>query len=484
MRGRDPDQLRHAEADIVDSSEMLEHAAYIAMASMLVGPLFDADARDPGGRIFRWIDRMLASRDAPGSNLGPAYPEATWGPTKDHTARTALRNVLYSAPELASVFVDRCYSPTPRVAGAYFWVLAEVYSTKPLPLEPFVVVALVLHKVVDAVPSVRDAARGMLGTLARRQWSQDSQDSQDFNHVGGGRGSTTAGSLMENSNSGRGRRSSLEGGIGSNQTPKTTFEDGGESSDGAVVVGSLPESHQAYQQHLSAMLARDHAELSYGVTMEVLSRHQGAAPGGVEALLCLPPWLEYASFGGGQWDTQWGGAALRALYSVTVAPGSSRALAAQKLWATVASNRRNIVPTLDFLIRQGMAESAMTTTSSQVAPPGDGRGGGQPVVMSSCAVGKQIALYLSRVAPRQTIDHLTREAAQQMVEQDEAVSQHARARRASSLSPGGLYTPGGGGGGGGAMSTSGLTLGDLSMVCPWWLCVCGADVVFNTVFVF
>lgn len=405
MKGRDPDHLRHIETDIVDSSEMLEHAAYLAMAAMLVGPLFDADARDPGGRVFVWVDRMLAARDAStpipgGLPLADVGVETTWGPPKEHVARGALQNVLRSTPELAPVFVERCYSQNPRVASAYFVVLSEVYAAVPLPLEAYVVVALVLHKVMDALPAARDAARGMLGTLARRLWSQ-------------------------NLNLRRSATSALAG-----QGPSVSSEVAAEdSNEGAVVVGSLAESHQAYQQHLSAMLARDHAELAHGVAMEVLMRHQGSAAGATEALLCLPPWLEYANFGR-QYEGQWGPNVLRALYAVTAQPGASRALAAQKLWATVASNRRNIVPTLDFLMKQGIAESSATGPSA--------RGG---AATSACVVGKQVALYLSRVAPRQTIDHLTHEAALQMEEPDDYAAQVARTRRGMAQNSPGPYTP-------------------------------------------
>ena len=81
--------------------------------------------------------------------------------------------------------------------------------------------------------------------------------------------------------------------------------------------------------------------------------------------------------------------------------------------------------------------------------PGWGSGGIMP--SPACAVGKQAALYLSRVAPRQTIDHLAHEAAQQMVEPDERQSYTAAGGGGAGGGGGGarrMSTPGGGMGGG------------------------------------
>ena len=491
MKGKDPEALRHVESELVDSAEMLEYAACSAMAAMLAGPLFDSDAGSPGGRVIAWLDRMLApQRDTPaglpigggggggggGNNFynnssgNTGSGESTWGPPKEYTARSALRNLLRSNPDLAAVCIDRSYSPSVKVATAYFTVLVEVYASTDVPIEPYVTVALVLHKVVDAVPAVRDAARAMLGTLSRRVWNLDATTTTTANTTPSG--GVNGHQLPRRSTAGMG------GGGGSSnvnvQRSSSSFDAaavGEEVIDGAVVVGSLAESHRAYQQHLSANLARDHAELAHGVVVEVLYRHQmgagGAAAAGGEMLLCLPPWLEYASFGRG-WEGQWGISVLRALCAVTgqAQQGMRRVYPVQKLWATVANNRRNVVPTLDFLINQGMAETAAMASSSNnnnnasnnnnnsssssnggvrsgyLGGWGAGGGGSPP---AACAVGKQAALYLSRIAPRQTIDHLAHEAAQQMVEPDEGGASGAGGvgRRVTGM--GGLAVPRGGG---------------------------------------
>lgn len=116
-------------------AEVLEHAAYLGMSAMLVGPLFAPDVRNPQvgrgrrlahghstlhspalactctsayslqqlcanprwelalynqtlqGRVFAWIDRMLAAQPS-------AARLADWGPPKGVVARSALTNLL------------------------------------------------------------------------------------------------------------------------------------------------------------------------------------------------------------------------------------------------------------------------------------------------------------------------------------------------------------------------------------------------------
>lgn len=150
-------------------AEVLEHAAYLGMAAMLVGPLFSADVPHPqasaelslrvcghegcvlGGctawccsqrgqllieqlndapqlsispppsprlqsRVFAWVDRML-SAPAASARL------ADWGPPKAAVARSALTLLLQSSGDLAKVFVDRSYAADRRLAAGYFQVL-------------------------------------------------------------------------------------------------------------------------------------------------------------------------------------------------------------------------------------------------------------------------------------------------------------------------------------------------------------------------
>ena len=131
-RIKDPESSRLMEVDITDSSETLEHVAYLGMAAMLHGPLFNADVRNPQGRVFAWIDRMLSVRQQQAASR-----LAGWGPPKASVARTALRNVLQSNPELAGVFVDRSYAANPNISAGYFQVASTgcfVWGGKPLVL--------------------------------------------------------------------------------------------------------------------------------------------------------------------------------------------------------------------------------------------------------------------------------------------------------------------------------------------------------------
>lgn len=158
---------------------------------------------------------------------------------------------------------------------------------------------------------------------------------------------------------------------------------------------------------------------------------------GLEAMLCLCPWFEHVTLGP-EWQGQWAERVLNLLYSITAnhgarqayqvrdivlsshCPALVRACAAsvlrsveppllprpppqvQKLWATLAANRRNVVPILDFIIAK--CGEDLREPPRGAAPP--------------CSVGKQVALYLARVAPRQTVDHLAYEVALQLEEAD------------------------------------------------------------------
>lgn len=441
-KGRDAEALKYAEMELMDASDMLEKAGIVSMAAMLAGPLFDGDARDPGGRVFTWIDKMLTGRESveaaiAGGGGGMEVGPRAWGPPKDHVARIALGNMLLSNHDLTPVFVDRCYVGSKHVSRSYFLVLSEAYVAAPLPMEDHVAVSLVLHKVVDDVPAVRDAARAMLTALTRRSWNRRPPSSSMS------RPSSSTGSIHTAN-------------VGA--FPQPSPEPSEDSSvKGAIVIGTLAESHRAFQQHLSSTLAKDHAELAHAVTMEILARHHhatamsGAPSDGasseseVDALACLSPWLEYASFGR-QGDGQWATGVLRALYAVTAQQGSRKVYPVQELWATVASNRRNIMPTLDFLLKQGLLEASAAarraTSQQQHGQQSNIRAANEAAsirdvdqaVQASCAVGKQIALYLSRVAPRQTIDHLAYEAAQQLLALDEQQAQKAKASSSQHVS--------------------------------------------------
>ena len=52
----------------------------------------------------------------------------------------------------------------------------------------------------------------------------------------------------------------------------------------------------------------------------------------------------------------WSEQLLKSLYYTTLALGQECAQQVERLWTTVASNKRNIIPILDFLITRGLQE--------------------------------------------------------------------------------------------------------------------------------
>jgi hypothetical protein len=58
------------------------------------------------------------------------------------------------------------------------------------------------------------------------------------------------------------------------------------------------------------------------------------------------------------------------MYAVTGQHGAAFPAETERLWATVAGNRRNVIPILDFLISRGLQEAAYSIASQQArAPP-------------------------------------------------------------------------------------------------------------------
>ena len=77
----------------------------------------------------------------------------------------------------------------------------------------------------------------------------------------------------------------------------------------------------------------------------------------VKVLLCLTPWMEQLSFSF-RWEGEWSERLLKSMYYVTWKHGKEFTYEVERLWSTVASNKRNIVPILDFLVGFGMKECA------------------------------------------------------------------------------------------------------------------------------
>jgi hypothetical protein len=254
----------------------------------------------------------------------------------------------------------QCYSPDPLIADGYFSVLAEVYMRQEIPkCEIQRLVSLILYKVVDQTKLIRDSALQMLETLSLREWAEDDTD-----------------------------------GIGHYR---------------ASVVGNLPDSYQQFQYKLSSKLAKDHPELSEHLCEEIMQRQLDAVDiiAQHQVLTCMAPWIENLNFVRLK-ESGWSERLLKSLYYVTWKHGDQFPDEIEKLWSTVASNTRNIIPVLNFLITRGI-EDCDANPSAEITG----------AFATYFSVAKRVSLYLARICPQQTIDHLVCELSQRMLEDNE-----------------------------------------------------------------
>lgn len=75
-----------------------------------------------------------------------------------------------------------------------------------------------------------------------------------------------------------------------------------------------------------------------------------------EALLCLCPWLARITLST-QWQGEWAEAFLNLLFETTTKRSSRHGYQIQQLWSTIAENRRNVVPVLEFLLNKSLQEN-------------------------------------------------------------------------------------------------------------------------------
>lgn len=216
--------------------------------------------------------------------------------------------------------------------------------------------SLILYKVVDPSRQIRDDALQMLETLSLREWADDGID-----------------------------------GSGSYQ---------------AAVFGNLPDSYQQFQYKLSCKLAKDHPELSQLLCEEIMQRQLDAVDiiAQHQVLTCMAPWIENLNF----WklkDSGWSERLLKSLYYVTWRHGDQFPDEIEKLWSTIASKPRNISPVLDFLITKGI-EDCDSNASAEISG----------AFATYFSVAKRVSLYLARICPQRTIDHLVYQLAQRMLE--------------------------------------------------------------------
>ncbi|CAA2987080.1 furry homolog-like [Olea europaea subsp. europaea] len=377
-RSKDSIDKLSFDKELGEQVEAIQWASMNAMASLLYGPCFDDNARKMSGRVISWINSLFIE-PAPRAPFGhspadprtPSYSKYTGeggrgvtgrdrhrgGHLRVSLAKLALKNLLLTNLDLFPACIDQCYYSDAAIADGYFSVLAEVYMRQEIPkCEIQRLLSLILYKVVDPSRQIRDDALQMLETLSVREWAEDGVECS--------------------------------------------------SSYRAAVVGNLPDSYQQFQYKLSCKLAKDHPELSQLLCEEIMQRQLDAVDiiAQHQVLTCMAPWIENLNF----WklkDSGWSERLLKSLYYVTWRHGDQFPDEIEKLWSTIASKPRNISPVLDFLITKGI-EDCDSNASAEITG----------AFATYFSVAKRVSLYLARICPQRTIDHLVYQLAQRMLE--------------------------------------------------------------------
>ncbi|XP_047335140.1 protein furry homolog-like [Impatiens glandulifera] len=358
--------------------EAIQWASTNAMASLLYGPCFDDNARKMSGRVISWINNLFiepahrapfgyspadprnpsnAKFSGDGGHGGAGRDRHRGGHLRVSLAKMALKNLLLTNLDLVPACIDQCYYSAAAIADGYFSVLADVYMCQEIPdCEIQRLLSLILYKVVDPSRQIRDDALQMLETLSDREWVEDGIE--------------------------------------------------GSGSYRAAVVGNLPDSYQQFQYKLSCKLAKDHPKLSQLLCEEIMQRLLDAVDiiAQHQVLTCMAPWIENLNF----WklkESGWSDRLLKSLYYVTWRHGDQFPDEIEKLWSTIASKPRNISPVLDFLITKGI-EDCDSNSSAEISG----------AFATYFSVAKRVNLYLARICPQRTIDHLVYQLAQRMLE--------------------------------------------------------------------
>ncbi|CAH9102139.1 unnamed protein product [Cuscuta epithymum] len=378
-RSKDSIDKLSFDKELGEQVEALQWQSMNAMASLLYGPCFDDNARKMSGRVISWINSLFIEPAprvpfgySPADPRTPSHSKYTGeggrggangrdrhrgGHFRVSLAKQALKNLLITNLDLFPACIDQCYYSDAAIADGYFSVLAEVYMRQEIPkCEIQRLLSLILYKVVDPSRQIRDDALQMLETLSVREWAEDGIE--------------------------------------------------GSGNYRAAVVGNLPDSYQQFQYKLSCKLAKDHPELSQLLCEEIMQRQLDAVDviAQHQVLTCMAPWIENLNF----WklkDSGWSERLLKSLYYVTWRRGDQFPDEIEKLWSTIASKPRNISPVLDFLITKGI-EDCDSNASAEISG----------AFATYFSVAKRVSLYLARICPQRTIDHLVYQLAQRMLE--------------------------------------------------------------------
>jgi hypothetical protein len=121
-------------------------------------------------------------------------------------------------------------------------VVSEVYALHPVKVEPHVVLSLVLYKMVDSSPEVREDALHMLHVLSTREWQASAADMA----------AAAAAAGIEGAGGWRAAQAQQQ-----QQQRDEMFALEAEGGSGTVVVlGALQDSYQQFQYQLAVKLAR------------------------------------------------------------------------------------------------------------------------------------------------------------------------------------------------------------------------------------
>lgn len=125
----------------------------------------------------------------------------------------------------------------PSLCCPCWQAVSEVYALHPVKVEPHVVLSLVLYKMVDGTPEVREDALHMLHVLSTREWQASAADIAAA-AAAGVAGAAGGWKLQE-------------------QQQEEAFALEAEGGSGTVVVlGALQDSYQQFQFQLAVKLAR------------------------------------------------------------------------------------------------------------------------------------------------------------------------------------------------------------------------------------
>jgi hypothetical protein len=122
-------------------------------------------------------------------------------------------------------------------------VVSGVDALHPVKVEPHVVLSLVLYKMVDSSPEVREDALHMLHVLSTREWQASAADMAAAAAAAGigGAGGWRAAQAQQQQQQQRDEMFALEA-------------EGGSGT--VVVLGALQDSYQQFQYQLAVKLAR------------------------------------------------------------------------------------------------------------------------------------------------------------------------------------------------------------------------------------